>query len=105
MRLDPLGVSVLFGLSGAGKTAILREHSKKSGESDHGPLRMLACCQGLQSADFEVAKAKIAFSPLLVAICLFTVGQPFLADASKGRLLLAASVSATLKAVQMDTRR
>jgi hypothetical protein len=62
------------------------EHSKKSGESDHGPLRMLACCQGLQSADFEVAKAKIAFSPLLVAICLFTVGQPFLADAPKSIL-------------------
>ena len=62
------------------------EHSKKSGETDRGPFRMLACCQGLQSADFEVAKAKIAFSRLLVAICLFTVRQPFLADAPKSIL-------------------
>jgi len=38
------------------------EHSKKSSETDHGPSTMLACCQGLQSANFEVAKIKIAFS-------------------------------------------
>jgi hypothetical protein len=44
------------------------EHSKKSGEAHHGPSTMLACCQGLQSANFEVAKAKIAFTPSLVAI-------------------------------------
>ena len=62
------------------------EHSKKSGETDHGPSRMLACCQGLQSADFEVAKAKTAFSPGLVAIGLFAVGQLFLADAPKSVL-------------------
>ena len=62
------------------------EHSKKSGETDHGPSRMLACCQGLQSADFEVAKAKIAFSPSLVAIGLFAGGQLFLADAPKSIL-------------------
>ena len=62
------------------------EHSKKSGETDHGPSTMLACCQGLQSANFEVAKAKIAFSPSLVAIWLFAVRQPFLADAPKSIL-------------------
>jgi hypothetical protein len=62
------------------------EHSKKSGETDHGPSRMLACCQGLQSANFEVVKAKIAFSPRLVAIGLFAVGQLFLADTPKSIL-------------------
>jgi len=62
------------------------EHSKKSGETDHGPSRMLACCQGLQSADFEVAKAKTAFGPGLVAIGLFAVGQVFLTDAPKSIL-------------------
>jgi hypothetical protein len=62
------------------------EHSKKSGETDHGPSRMLACCQGLQSTNFEVAKAKIAFSPSLVAIGLFAVGQVFLTDAPKSIL-------------------
>jgi hypothetical protein len=56
------------------------EHSKKSGETDHGPPTMLACCQGLLSANFEVAKAKIAFSPILVAIGFFAVGLLFLAD-------------------------
>ena len=62
------------------------EHSQKSGETDHGPSTMLACCQGLQSANFEVAKAKIAFSPSLVAIGLFAVGQVFLTDAPKSIL-------------------
>ena len=62
------------------------EHSKKSSETDHGPSTMLACCQGLQSANFEVAKAKIAFSPSLVAIGLFAGGQLFLADAPKSIL-------------------
>jgi hypothetical protein len=62
------------------------EHSKKSGQSDHGPLRMLACCQGLQSANFDVGKAKIAFSPSLVAIGLFAAGQLFLPDTPKSIL-------------------
>ena len=62
------------------------EHSKKSGETDRGTSGMLACCQGLQSANFEVAKAKIAFGPGLVAIGLFAVGQLFLAEAPKGIL-------------------
>jgi hypothetical protein len=62
------------------------EHSKKSGETDRGPLTMLACCQGLQSTNFEVAKAKITFRPSLVAIGLFAVEQLFLADAPKSIL-------------------
>ena len=62
------------------------EHSKKSTETDRGPSAMLACCQGLQSPNFEVAKAKTAFSPSLVAIGLFAVGGVFLTDAPKGIL-------------------
>jgi hypothetical protein len=49
------------------------EHAKKSGAAGHSPSVMLACCQGLQSANFDVAKAKIAFSPVLVAAQLFAV--------------------------------
>jgi hypothetical protein len=62
------------------------EHSKKSTETDRGPSAMLACCQGLQSPNFEVAKAKTAFSPSLVAIGLFAVGGVFLTDAPRGIL-------------------
>jgi hypothetical protein len=63
------------------------EHAKKSGEASHNPSGMLACCQGLQSANFEVAKAKIAFSPVLVAIQLFAVRHLFLSEAPKSILL------------------
>ena len=62
------------------------EHSKESSETDRGPSTMLACCQGLQSANIEVAKAKIAFSPFLVVVQLFTVGQLFLPEAPKSIL-------------------
>ena len=73
-------------LKGAHSMAHCPEHSKKSGETDHGPSTMLACCQGLQSANFEVAKAKIPFSPSSVAIGLFAVGWLFLEDAPKSIL-------------------
>ena len=63
------------------------EHSQKSGGADHGPSGMLACCQGLLSSNFEVAKAKIAFSPVLVAIQLFAVRHLFLPEAPKSILL------------------
>ena len=63
------------------------EHAKKSGDASHNPSGMLACCQGLQSANFEVAKAKIAFSPVLVAIQLFAVRHLFLPEAPKSILL------------------
>ena len=63
------------------------EHAKKSGDAGHSPSEMLACCQGLQSANFEVAKAKIAFSPVLVAIQLFAVRHLFLPEAPKSILL------------------
>ena len=63
------------------------EHAQKSGDAGQGPSGMLACCQGLQSANFEVAKAKIAFSPVLVAIQLFAVRHLFLPEAPKSILL------------------
>lgn len=63
------------------------EHTKKSGDASHNPSGMLACCRGLQSANFEVAKAKIAFSPVLVASELFAVRHVFLPEAPKSILL------------------
>jgi len=63
------------------------DHAKKSDDAGHSPSGMLACCQGLQSANFEVAKAKIAFSPVLVAIQLFAVTHLFLPEAPKSILL------------------
>ena len=47
---------------------------------------MLACCQGLQSSNVEVAKTKIAFSPVLVAIQLFAIGNLILPEAPKSIL-------------------
>jgi len=64
-----------------------QDHSEKSRGADHGPSAMLACCQGLLSSNFEVAKAKIAFSPVLVAIQLFAVRHLFLPEAPKSTLL------------------
>jgi hypothetical protein len=63
------------------------EHAKKPGDAGHGPLGMLACCHGLQSANFEAAKPKIACSPVLVGIQLFAVGDVFLPEAPKSILL------------------
>ena len=63
------------------------EHAKKSGDVGHGPSGMLACCQGLLSANFEVAKARITFSPVLVAIQPFAVRHLFLPEAPKSILL------------------
>jgi len=61
----------------AGRTAVAMSHCpghcKKSGGADDAPSAMLACCQGLQSPNFEVAKAKITFIPVLVTIHLFAV--------------------------------
>jgi hypothetical protein len=61
-----------------------QDHSQKC---DHGPSAMLACCQGLQSSNVEVVKTKIAFTPVLVAIQLFPLGQLILPEAPKGSLL------------------
>jgi hypothetical protein len=63
------------------------EHAKKSGDAGQSPSGMLACCQGLQSANFDVAKPKIVFSPVLVAIQLFAVRHLVLPEAPKSILL------------------
>ena len=62
------------------------EHSKKSGGAEDGPAAMLACCQGLQSPNFELAKAKIAYSPVLLAIQLFATSHQVLPEALKSIL-------------------
>jgi len=64
-----------------------QDHSKKSRGADNGPSAMLACCQGLQSSNFEVAKTKIAFSPVLVGVQLFAIGHLILPEAPKSVLL------------------
>jgi hypothetical protein len=60
--------------------------AKNSRDADQGQSGMLACCQGLQSANFDVAKAKIAFSPVLVGIQLFTVKDAFSPEAPQSIL-------------------
>ena len=62
------------------------DHSKKSDGADDGPSAMLACCQGLQSPNFELAKAKIAFSPVLLAIQLLATGHQVLPETPKSIL-------------------
>jgi hypothetical protein len=53
------------------------QHAKNSRDAGQGPSGMLACCQGLQSANFGVTKAKIPFSPVLIGIQPFTVEGAF----------------------------
>ena len=50
------------------------DHSEK-------PSRMSACCQGLQSANFQLAKAKLVFSPLLVVIEFLALSRLALPEA------------------------
>lgn len=64
-----------------------QDHSKRSRGADNGPSAMLACCQGLQSSNVEVAKTTIAFSPVLVRIQLFAIGRLVLPKAPKSILL------------------
>jgi hypothetical protein len=49
-------------------------HPKASGCAHDGVSGMLACCQGLLSPNFEVAKTKVPF-PVLVAMQLFAIGH------------------------------
>jgi hypothetical protein len=44
------------------------DHSEKPSDGDDASSGMLACCQGLQSPNFESAKARVVFSPTLVPI-------------------------------------
>jgi hypothetical protein len=57
------------------------DHSEKSGDGDDASSGMLACCQGLQSPNFELAKAKIVFIPALVPIQFLAIGQLILPEA------------------------
>jgi hypothetical protein len=73
--------------SGACLVSHCPEHAQKSSGTSQGPSGMLACCQGLQSANFVVAKTKIAFSPFLVGFQLFAVRAVFLPEAPQSILL------------------
>lgn len=59
-------------------------HSEESRGTDHGPSGMLSCCQGLNSPNIEVAKAKISFRPILVGIHLFATAYPVLPETPRG---------------------
>ena len=56
------------------------EHSGKTDGNAPDPSGMLACCQGLLSSNIDVAGAKISFSPVLVGIQLFVIGQLILPE-------------------------
>src|SRR6516162_3059683 len=62
------------------------QHSKESGDAADGASTMLACCHGLKSPNFEPVKAKIAFSPVLVALRLFAVSDLLLPETPKSVL-------------------
>jgi len=51
------------------------DHSENAGGSDDASSRMSVCCQGLQSANFELAKAKVVFSPVLVPTQFLAISQ------------------------------
>jgi hypothetical protein len=57
------------------------DHSEKPGNGDDTSSGMLACCRGLQSADFELAKAKVVFSPVLVLVRFLAISQLILPEA------------------------
>jgi len=57
------------------------DHSQKPGNTDDPSSGMLACCQGLQSAKFELAKANVVFSPVLVPIQVLVLSQLLLSEA------------------------
>jgi len=57
------------------------DHSERSGKGDDASSGMLACCQGLQSANYELAKAKVVFSPALVPIRFLAISQLILPEA------------------------
>ena len=57
------------------------DHSENAGGSDDASSRMSVCCQGLQSANYELAKAKVVFSPALVPIRFLAISQMVLPKA------------------------
>ena len=82
----------LLGLMERGQNAAARAshcpgHPKESGAAHDGPSGMLACCQGLLSSHFELAKGSVSFFPGLVAIQLFAINDLALPGASRSILL------------------
>ena len=67
------------------------DHSEKSGDGDGASSGMLACCQGLQSPIFELAKSKIDFSPFLVARRSLAISHLIPPEAPKDILLSSAN--------------
>src|SRR5215472_15850550 len=57
------------------------DHSEKPGDGDDASSGMLACCQGLQSPNFEPAKAKVVFSPVSEPIRFLAISQLILPEA------------------------
>ena len=51
-------------------------HAEKTSHSGSGPASMLACCQGLQSTNSELAKLEVSYYPRLDAIQLFVLPAP-----------------------------
>jgi len=49
------------------------EHNRESQRPASGPTAMLACCQGLQSANFESAKTRISFNPVQLTSQIYAV--------------------------------
>jgi len=62
-------------------------HPKKSGAAHDGPSGMLACCQGLLSPHFELAKGNVPFFRDLMAIQLFAISHLTLPEAPRSILL------------------
>lgn len=62
-------------------------HPKESGDAHDGPSGMLACCQGLLSPHFELAKGSVPSFPGLVAIQLFAINDLTLPEAPRNFLL------------------
>jgi hypothetical protein len=62
-------------------------HPKESGAAHDGPSGMLACCQGLLSAHFELAKGSVPSFPGLVAIQLFAINNLTLPEAPRSILV------------------
>ena len=82
----------LFGLLERGQNAAATVshcpgHPKESGAAHDGPSGMLACCQGLLSPHFQLAKGNVPFFPELVAIQLFAISHLTLPEAPRSIFL------------------
>jgi hypothetical protein len=62
-------------------------HAQESRTAHDGPSGMLACCQGLLSPHFELAKGNIPFLRALIAIQFMAIGHLTLPKAPGSTLL------------------